>query len=116
MECLASVFCTPRFLDAILSRPLPSPSPALSLRVARSREELLSTRSITTIGQQTHHVQVHEAPEGAQQPLQVGTMTLVVTDITLPGGHGVLHVVDCVMCCLRLLHHCRYEQVRVCPE
>ena len=29
----------------------------------------------------------------------------------LPDGRGVVHTVDCVMCCLRLLQHCRYEQV-----
>ena len=57
-------------------------------------------------------MQVHEQSNGGEeQPLQVGTMTLVISDVTLPNGRGVLHVVDCVMCCLRLLHHCRYEQV-----
>ena len=108
----------PRFFSApppSLGRPPPSPTPGcprLGPHPARSREELLSTRSITTIGQQTHHVQVHEQSNGGEeQPLQVGTMTLVISDVTLPNGRGVLHVVDCVMCCLRLLHHCRYEQV-----
>jgi uncharacterized surface protein with fasciclin (FAS1) repeats len=74
-----------------------------------SREELHTNRSITTIGQQTHHVQ---APvEALHQPLQVGTMKLVSADIALPASRGLVHVVDCVMCCLRLLQHCRFEQV-----
>ena len=71
-----------------------------------SREQLLSTRSITTIGQQTHHVQVHDGGD-----VQVGTMTLMVADVPLPDTRGQVHVVDCVMCCLRLLVNCRFEQV-----
>ena len=45
---------------------------------AGSREQLLTTRSITTIGQQTHHVQVSEGNQ-----VQVGTMTLQVQDKVL---------------------------------
>ena len=71
-----------------------------------SREQLVNTRSITTIGQQTHHVQVHE--DGA---LQVGTMTIGRADVALPDSRGRVHVVDCIMCCLRLLQNCRFEQV-----
>ena len=57
-------------------------------------------------------MQVHDpAAEGEASPLQVGTMSLVQADVALPNGRGVLHVVDCVMCCLRLLQHCRFEQV-----
>lgn len=77
-----------------------------SCTLMHRREELLSTRSITTIGQQTHHVQVHHG--GA---LQVGTMTLVGPEMSMPEGRGQVHIVDCVMCCLRLLQHCRFEQV-----
>ena len=85
-------------------------TPSLPPLARRSREELHTNRSITTIGQQTHHVQ---APvEGLHQPLQVGTMKLVSADIALPASRGLVHVVDCVMCCLRLLQHCRFEQVR----
>ena len=77
-----------------------------------SREELLTTRSITTIGQQTHHVQVSEPQaEGMLHILQVGTVKLNSADIELPSQRGRVHVVDCVMCCLRLLQHCRFEQV-----
>lgn len=71
-----------------------------------SREQLLSTRSITTVGQQTHHVQVHDSGS-----VQVGTMSLCVSDVPLPENRGTMHVVDCVMCCLRLLQNCRFEQV-----
>ena len=38
-------------------------------------------------------------------------MTLMTADIDLPEGRGTAHVVDCVMCCLRLLQNCRFEQV-----
>ena len=38
-------------------------------------------------------------------------MTLVAADKILPGNRGHVHVVDCVMCCLRLLESCRFEQV-----
>ena len=41
----------------------------------------------------------------------MGTATLTACDIMLPNTRGVLHVVDSVMCCLRLLQHCRFEQV-----
>ena len=74
-----------------------------------SSGELLTTRSITTIGQQTHHITL--LGEGGGQGLQVGPATLVQPDVMLPDGRGVVHMVDCVMCCLRLLQHCRYEQV-----
>ena len=76
---------------------------------ARSKEQLLGTRSITTIGQQTHHITL--LGEGGAQGLQVGPATLLQHDLMLPDGRGVLHTIDCVMCCLRLLQHCRYEQV-----
>ena len=76
-----------------------------------SREELQSTRSITTIGQQTHHVQVGEDGGDGPPSVQVGTMSLVTSDIALPDGRGMMHVVDCVMCCMRLLQNCRFEQV-----
>ena len=36
---------------------------------------------------------------------------LLQHDVLLADGRGVLHTIDCVMCCLRLLQHCRYEQV-----
>ena len=74
-----------------------------------SSDELLATRSITTVGQQTHHITL--LGEGGGQGLQVGPATLVQHDVMLPDGRGVVHMVDCVMCCLRLLQHCRYEQV-----
>ena len=86
----------------------PIPPPAHPL--PRSHGELLNTRSITTIGQQTHHVALLPG-QGPPQPLQVGTAALVQHDVLLPDGRGVLHVTDSVMCCLRLLQHCRYEQV-----
>ena len=74
-----------------------------------SSSELLTTRSITTIGQQTHHITL--LGEAGAQGLQVGPATLLQHDVMLPDGRGVLHTIDCVMCCLRLLQHCRYEQV-----
>ena len=106
----------------------------------RSHKDLLNTRSITTIGQQTHHVailggegdaQLLQAPSHTGSAFfpspqlrsnsllstprllsaQVGTATLTACDIMLPNTRGVLHVVDSVMCCLRLLQHCRFEQV-----
>ncbi|EOD04295.1 hypothetical protein EMIHUDRAFT_259662, partial [Emiliania huxleyi CCMP1516] len=73
-----------------------------------SHAELLNTRSITTISQQTHHVVL--ADDG-QKVLQVGSASLERTDVQLPDGRGVLHVIDSVMCCIRLLQNCRYEQV-----
>ena len=73
-----------------------------------SSSELLTTRSITTIGQQTHHITL--LGEAGAQGLQVGPATLLQHDVMLPGGRGVLHTIDCVMCCLRLLQHCRYER------
>ena len=104
--------------------------------------ELMKTRSITTINQQTHHINVpatademHALDSGAVQvtprapvaphraraiiarrarrPLpQVGTASLVRPNIALPDGRGVLHTTDSVMSCLRLLQHCRFEQAR----
>jgi len=75
-----------------------------------SHAELLNTRSITTISQQTHHVLLAEGG-GPARVLQVGSASLVECDVMLPDGRGVLHVIDSVMCCIRLLQHCRYEQV-----
>ena len=71
--------------------------------------ELRTTRSLTTIGQQTHHITPLSSSEGRR--LQVGPATLLQNDVMLPDGRGVLHTIDCVMCCLRLLQHCRHEQV-----
>ena len=67
-------------------------TPSLPPLARRSREELHTNRSITTIGQQTHHVQ---APvEGLHQPLQVGTMKLVSADIV---GSRYSSIVDSLM-------------------
>ncbi len=73
-----------------------------------SHVQLLVTRSITTIGQQTHHVDV-SADE--KQVMQVGSASIVATDIALPDGKGIVHVIDSVQCYIRLLVSCRYEQV-----
>ena len=69
--------------------------------------ELMKTRSITTLSHQTHHV----VPAIDSGHTQVGSATLVQPDIQLPDGRGVLHVIDSVQCCIRLLVHCRKEQV-----
>ena len=105
-DCAIARLGTQRPVDAELLRELM----CVHLTMGQlSSGELLTTRSITTIGQQTHHITL--LGEGGGQGLQVGPATLVQHDVKLPDGRGVVHMVDCVMCCLRLLQHCRYEQV-----
>lgn len=94
---------------ALLSSP-PSHALLTPTHSRRSHKELLNTRSITTIGQQTHHVALVSGDSDSEL-LQVGTAMLAQCDTLLPHNRGVVHTIDSVMCCLRLLQHCRFEQV-----
>ena len=66
----------------------PEPAPTPAPPPARSREQLFSTRSITTIGQQTHHVQILENGDDALATLHPEVLEKLAAERTTPSNGG----------------------------